>query len=150
MKKHHTKYLIGFGGGLLMFKVIASMTLGVGIFESLQQTKADFEDVTPDAIVFDAVAQAELSTEYSSNTVSILGIDTGATVSSENGLISINGGAFTGVAGTVFANDTLQVKLSSSNQYTSSTLATVTVGDTPFMFSVTTKDAPVQVQEQQQ
>lgn len=150
MKKHHTKYLIGFGGGLLVFKGLAVLVAGRGIFDQIQGTKADFEDITPDPIVFDAVSQAELSTEYSSNTVSILGIDTGIIVSAENGLISINGGEFTGIALPAFANDTLQVKLTSSSQYTSSTLATVTVGDTPYMFSITTKDAPIQEQQQQQ
>lgn len=101
------------------------------------------EDVIPDAIVFDPVTGAELSTATESNTITISGIDTTATLNvTATGLqYSKNSGAYTATAGTVVLGDTIKVRLTSSGSYSDPATGTLTVAGIPSAFSVTTRAA---------
>lgn len=85
----------------------------------------DGDDVEPDALV-------------SSNIITITGLDIGVPVNVTGGEYSINGDAFTSAAGTVFSDDSLQVRTTSSADYGISTDVVVTIASTSGVYTVTT------------
>lgn len=110
-------------------------------------TAAEAPDTTPDAFTFADVADAERSTVYTSNIVTIAGINAAAAVSVTGGEYRKNGGAWTTSAGTVVAGDTLQVRGTSSASYTADVNVTLTVGGVADTYTITTKADPVAVSQ---
>lgn len=100
-------------------------------------------DSTPDAFSFNDQTGVALSTQVVSNSVTINGINTNASVSISGGEYSINGGAYTSSAGSVNNGNTITVRQTSSSAYATTTNATLTVGGVSDVFSVTTLAAPV-------
>lgn len=96
-------------------------------------------DTTPDPFSFTAVTGAALSSVYTSNTITISGIDTSTPVSISNGTYCINGGAYTSAVGSVVNGDTLAVRAISSSSNSVGVTATLTVGGTSAGFTVTTQ-----------
>lgn len=101
-----------------------------------QQTACD---TTPDAFTFTDVTGADPSTLTTSNTVTITGINTAATVTATGGAqFSINGGGW-GTSGSITNGQTLAVRLTSSASYSTAVSSTVTVGTGTDSWSVTTR-----------
>jgi len=100
-------------------------------------------DYVPDAFSFTPVTNADRSTAYISNTITVAGISTVSPISIVGGEYRINGGAFTSDSGTVVIDDVVDVRQTSSDQYTTLTTATLTIGGVSGNFNVTTKSAPV-------
>lgn len=115
-------------------------------------------DTTPDAFSFTALTDKELGTVYESNTITVSGMNKEATVSITGGEYKIersvasNGGSFfvetanaipastyTSAPGTAYDGDVIRVRLTSSNAYSTTKTATLTVGEGSAAFNVTTK-----------
>jgi hypothetical protein len=96
------------------------------------------DDTTPDQFTFTAQTGVALSTLVTSNAIKISGINTGAPISITDGTYSINGGTYTSSSGTVVNGDTVWVQLTSSESYSTTTNATLTIGAVSDTFSVTT------------
>jgi len=97
-----------------------------------------YSDAVPDAFTFTAQTGAALSSVATSNTITVAGINSAANISIAGGAYSINGGAYTAVAGTVNNGDTVTVKQTSSGSFSTLTTATLTIGGVSGAFNVTT------------
>ncbi|MDD5213318.1 MAG: S8 family serine peptidase [Candidatus Gracilibacteria bacterium] len=99
-------------------------------------------DSVPDSFAFTAVSSAELSTPYTSNTITVTGINTSTGITASAGTLIING-IDSGTSGTVSSGTTVSVKLTSSASYSSVVSSTISIGGIAANYSVTTKSAPV-------
>jgi hypothetical protein len=97
------------------------------------------KDETPVAFTFTAVTNAEISTLYSSNIVTITGITGLVDISIVGGEYRINGGAWTSAAGTITNGQTAQVRRTSSSSYETLVTATLTVGTVSGAYDITTR-----------
>ncbi len=113
-------------------------TLTIGGVSDLFTVTTVPPDTTPDAIAFTPQTNVALSTAVDSNSQTITGINTATPISIVNGLYSINGGTFTGGAGTVTSGQTVVVRNTSSATPATANVATLTVGGVTADFSVTT------------
>ncbi len=95
-------------------------------------------DVTPDAFAFAPKNDAQLNAEYTSDAITVSGIDVAVAVSVTGGLYSINGGAFTAAAGTVSPGQTITVKTTAAAKTETAQNAVVTIGGVNGTFTVTT------------
>ncbi len=93
-------------------------------------------------IDFTAVVDAERSTVFTSNTVTITALEVPVPIAVSGGEYSLNGGPFTTTAGTVRAGDTVAVRGSSSANAATNTIVGLSVGTGPNLraavFSITT------------
>jgi len=95
-------------------------------------------DNTPDTFNFDSIAEVELNTLVSSNSITISGISTAVPITVSGGQYVIGGGAFTSSAGTVNNGDTVLVRLTSANTPDTTTSAVINIGGVSASFDVTT------------
>ncbi len=104
-------------------------------------TSAVIPDTTPDAFTFTDQTDVAVSTLTTSNSITISGINIGASVSvtgDGSPQVSIAGGAW-GTSGTINNGESLQVRLTSSANGSTASTATVTVGGVSDSWSVTTE-----------
>ena len=120
--------------------VSAILTIG-GVADTFTVTTKD--DTTPDAFTFVDQTGAELNTLTVSAAVTISGITGPSPISVTGGEYKIGSGIWTSTAGTITNNQQLQVRVTSSNAYSTAVSATVTVGGVADTFTVTTKDDTV-------
>jgi hypothetical protein len=113
----------------------ATLTVG-GV--SAKFTVTTLADTTPDAFSFPAKTEAAFNTEYTSDAITVKGIDVAVPISLTGGTYSINGGAFTSAAGTVSVDQTITVKTTSASKTESTQNAVLTVGGVDGTFAVTT------------
>lgn len=103
-------------------------------------------DETPDPVSFDSVSDAELSTQYTSNTITIGGLDIPVNVSVTNGAESSkNGGTYSTSTKSVSNGDTIQLRMTSSANYGTQKTTGVTIGDFNTSWKITTKSEPAQI-----
>jgi len=99
------------------------------------------------AFHFDDIVNAEVNTEITSPLTTLSGVTTPQPIqiaaTGYTATYSINGGAFTAANGTVNNGDQIRVKLTSDTKYLTTRYATVIIGTTKDIFSITTKKAPV-------
>ena len=95
-------------------------------------------DTTPDVFSFADVTGATVSTVYDSNAIVVSGITGAAPISITGGAYSINGGAYTAAAGTVAANDSVTVEVTSSASNSTAVNAVLTIGGVSDTYTVTT------------
>lgn len=95
-------------------------------------------DTTPDAFSFSNVSNAELSTLYTSNTITITGINSPTAVTSNASIIYINGISVPS-GSTINNGQTLSVAGYSSGSLSTGTSYTVTVGGTGTTWTITTR-----------
>jgi hypothetical protein len=88
-------------------------------------------DRKPAAFTFADQTGVDVSTSIVSESKTISGMDSGETtpINISGGEYSLNGGAFTSVAGTVTNGDTVRVRQTSSATGATTTIATLTLGD---------------------
>lgn len=102
-------------------------------------------DTTPNAITFTAANNVNTATVTTSNSVTITGINVATPISISNGgSYSIGNSAFVSTSGTVLNNQTVRVRITSSNNANTTVSTTLTVGTVSSTFSVRTA-APVVV-----
>ncbi len=97
------------------------------------------EDIDPNVFDFAPVTNVSRSSWTDSDVVTIGGLGVPAVISVKGGEYSINGGAFTSVAGTVTNGDEVQVQVLSSSKFNTGKSAVLRVGDYSTTFTVTTE-----------
>jgi Leucine-rich repeat (LRR) protein len=125
--------------------VTATVTIGGVSADFSVTTRAEDVDDTPDAFSFTAVVDAELGQGYTSNVVTVSGIavPVAASVSGDaSAVLIVNGDDIDGDVDVV-AGDEVQVRLTASDEYSTTVTATVTIGGVSADFSVTTRSSPV-------
>jgi hypothetical protein len=97
-------------------------------------------DNEPDQFTFDSIVDAELSTSYDSNIITITGLEECQEAFATNGAaFSVNGGAFSTNTQTVCDGDTIQLRMISSATNATKKTSTLTVGVTSANWNITTK-----------
>lgn len=104
-------------------------------------TAATAPDTTPNAFTFIDITGAELSTVYTSNTITVSGINAATAISVSGLTYSKNGATYTGSAGTVVNGDTVAVRVTSSGSNNTGVSGTLTIGGVSDTYTVTTKVA---------
>src|SRR5450432_1765684 len=93
---------------------------------------------------FTAVTGASVSSTQISNPITVTSITAPASISISSGAeYSINGGPFTGAAGTVQPGDQVRVEVTAPSTYNTTATAVLTIGGTPSNFAVTSGAEPV-------
>ncbi|WP_185906593.1 Ig-like domain-containing protein [Teredinibacter haidensis] len=96
-------------------------------------------DTTPAAFSFTAQTDVALAAVVESANVTIGGIDAAAAISvTDNGEYSIGDGAYTKSTGTITNGQTVKVKVTASDQFSTPVAATLTVGGVTSTFTATT------------
>lgn len=95
-------------------------------------------DTTPDAFTFTDVTGATLSTVYTSNTITVSGINASTAISITGGTYSKNAGAYTSTSGTVVLGDTVSVQVTSSASNSTAVNVALTIGGVSDTYTVTT------------
>ena len=115
-----------------------TLTIG-GVSDTFTSTTlAAGPDTTPDAFTFTDQTNVALSTTITSNSITVSGINTAASISVTGGTYSINGGAYTATTGTVTNGQTVTVRHTSSASYSTATNTTLTIGGVSDTFTSTT------------
>ncbi|MBX3706613.1 MAG: hypothetical protein KF911_08240 [Pseudomonadales bacterium] len=100
----------------------------------------DVVDTDPDPFSFAPLVDQPLGALVASDVITITGINAPAPVSVTGGQYSIDGGPFTGAAGTVAHGQQIVVRQTTANASSTTTNAVLEVGTTLGTFSVTTGD----------
>lgn len=95
-------------------------------------------DTTPNAFTFTDVTGATVSTVYTSNTITVSGINSPAAISITGGTYSITGGGYTSASGTVNSGDLVTVRATSSSSNSTAVNAVLTIGTVSDTYTVTT------------
>lgn len=95
-------------------------------------------DTTPDAFAFTDVTGATVSTVYTSNTITVSGINASTAITITGGTYSINGAAYTSSAGNVVLGDTVSVRATSSGSNSTAVNVALTIGGVSDTYTVTT------------
>jgi hypothetical protein len=122
------------------FKIDNMGYLGTGYDNSSLYN--DFWRYDPrDTLTFVDQTDVETNQIITSNTITVSWITSPAAISITGGTYSINGGTYTDEAGTINVNDTVTVHLLSSENFSATTSATLTIGSVSATFNVTTRGA---------
>lgn len=100
-------------------------------------------DNTPNDFTFDDVSNADLSTNYESNPITVAGLIGPATISVVGGSYSINGGSFVMTPGTVVNGDVVIAAGTSPATNSDQTDVTVIIGTVSDTFSIMTVEEDV-------
>ncbi|EWH09595.1 agarase [Catenovulum agarivorans DS-2] len=102
-------------------------------------TPVEQTDTTPNTFNFSAQNNVALSTQITSASITITGINTKTPISISGGEYAIDNGAFTSAQGEIENNQSIKVRLTSAEHYNKTTSATVTIGGVTSKFDVTTE-----------
>ena len=124
-----------------MFNTETVTTVTIGGISSTYSLTTSISDTTPDSFSFDGETDSELSTEFTSNVITVAGIEAPSEISiTGNGTLVVNDDdTFAGT--TVEVGDTVAVKLTASTEYDTTVSSTVTIGGVSSTFSVRTRVA---------
>ena len=114
--------------------------------ESVDTEESIASDTTPDAFNFIDQLSVDINSLIFSNSITITGINASTSISISGGEYSVDGSQFTSETGTIKSNQSVIVRLLSSNNYSSTANATLTVGgvsDTFTVITITANDMPV-------
>lgn len=118
-----------------------------GVYVSIYEYGAfgsDNAPDSPDAFILNDVADADVSTTYTSNSISISGLSDKApaiVLSDDSVKFSVNGGAYSNEIDTVENGDQITVQITTNNQYDTEFSAALFVGGNIDTFNVTTGSA---------
>jgi hypothetical protein len=121
-----------------LYATSVSTVLSIGGVSATFTSTTEAVDTQPNPFTFTDVVNANLSTIYTSNTVTITGINSPANLTITGGEYSKNGGGWTTIATTVQSGDTVQARLTSASTYGTSLTAFVTIGGVTDGFDVKT------------
>lgn len=119
-------------------QVDTTLTIGTVSDTFSSTTVAVGVDATPDAFAFIDQTNVALSTQVESNEITVAGINAAVDISVTGGEYSINGGAYTTVAGTVSNGNTVKVRHTSSLSNSTSVDTVLTIGGVLDTFTSTT------------
>jgi hypothetical protein len=125
------------------FNTATNCTLTVGGVSDTFTVTTEVQDTTPNAFSFTDKSGAEPSTQYSSDTLTISGINSAAatTVSGTSGEWRKNGGAWGSGAGTVSNGDTVQVRGTANAAFAGTRDIVLTIGGVSDTYRITTRAA---------
>ena len=105
-------------------------TITVGDYSTtFQSTTSAAADSIPDAFAFTTQNAVTINTVVESEAITISGFDTDASLSISNGEYSLDGGSnYSDASSTLSPNSTIQVRHTSSSEYETSMITTLTVG----------------------
>ena len=119
-----------------------SITGSTGPLTSSVTVKVLPPDNEADQFTFDSIVDAETTTSYDSNVITITGLEECQEAFATNGAaFSVNGGAFSTNTQTVCDGDTIQLRMISSSANSTKKTTTFTVGITSANWNITTKSA---------
>ena len=95
-------------------------------------------DLEPDAFSFTDQTDVAVSTQITSNTITVAGITSAAAISVTGGEYAINGGSYTSDVGTVENGNTVTVRHTSSGSFSTATNTVLTIGGVSDTFTSTT------------
>jgi hypothetical protein len=98
-------------------------------------------DLIPDTFTFTDIVGASLSTQYTSNTITVGGLAANAPISVTGGEYRIGAGSFTSALGTVTNGNTVTVQQTSAGTVSTATNTVLTIGTVSDTYSVTTLNA---------
>ena len=124
--------------GAPLTDTVTTLTIGGVEATFTSTTAAGVVDTEPDAFSFPAVTNADTSTQYVSDPITVSGIEAAAAISITGGEYSIAGGEYTSAAGTVNEGQEVTVRLTSSANASTATSAVLTIGGVSGTFTVTT------------
>lgn len=130
--------------------VTTTYTLTVSNAGAFSQQQVTVNVIPPDNIAdiftFNIIEDAELTTLYSSNTITISGLEIATTIYATNGAeVSVNGGAFTTDTQPLNDADTVTIRMTSSAQYDTPKTTSIVAGETSTSWTIKTKTAPANV-----
>lgn len=130
--------------------VTTTYTLTVSSGGTFAQKEVTVKVLPPDDVAdqfsFDSVEDASLTTVYNSNTVTLTGLDIPVNAfCTNNAELSVNGGPFTTNTVTVNSGDTLQIRMESSDLYSTKKTSSVSVGVTNTTYNITTQQEPLNI-----
>jgi len=121
-------------------KTDATLTIG-GVSDVFSvTTEAPPDETPPDQFSFIDQTNVSLNTILTSNEITVTGITSVADISITGGMYAINDGIYTEQSGVVHNGDTVTVQQTSSDNYSTTTNVTLTIGGVSDTFSITTKD----------
>lgn len=114
-----------------------------GSFVNVDVDDPPVEDTVPDAFTFTDQFNVPTGSVRTSNAITVAGIDTATaiSVSGATGEYSINGGAFTDVAGTVVNGDSVRARHTASGSDSTTVDTIIDIGGVTDTFSSTTAAA---------
>lgn len=101
---------------------------------------SNLNDTTPDAFSFTAIAGADLSTTYVSNSIKAKGLTAPSSISVTGGMYSINGGAYTAAAATVNPHDTVSLRVTTPAANKTASNIVLTIGGVSATYAIVTGD----------
>jgi hypothetical protein len=120
------------------FGASVTTTLNLGGTYDHFTTTTETRDTTPDAFAFVDQGDVGLGVPVTSAPITVAGINDAVTLSVSGGTYSLNGGAFTAVAGTARAGDTIRVQHTAALTPETATNTVLTVGGVSDTFTSTT------------
>jgi len=120
------------------FGTTTSATLNIGGTTGTFSVTTVAADNVPDPFSFAPQSGVGLSSQVTSNPITVTGTNTGAAISVTGGQYSINGGAYTATSGSVAPGSTVRVQLTSAPTSATSRQAVLTIGGVSATFRVTT------------
>lgn len=123
------------------FSTAKSCTMTItGVTDTFTVTTqaAPVPDTVPDQFTFSDVTNVSTSSTQTSNTITVLGINSPAAITVTGGTYSKNGAAFTSGAGTVASGDQVRAQHTSSASNSTAVNTVVTIGGVSDTFTSTT------------
>jgi hypothetical protein len=125
------------------FSTGTTTTLTIGGVNGAFTSTTEVQDTTPNAFAFNNQTNVAKGVVITSTPITVSGINSPASIGvggAAGSTYSVNGGAFTAVAGTVNSGDTVVVRHTSSANDNTATSTTLTIGGVPATFTSTTGD----------
>ena len=120
------------------FSTTTDAVLTIGNVSDIFSVTTLVEDTTPDPFTFNDQTDVELLTEIESNPITVMGINSFANISISGGEYSIDGSSFIATPGSIANGQTVIVRQISSDQFSTTTDATLSIGGVSDTFSLTT------------
>jgi hypothetical protein len=127
--------------GSFLTAVTTTVTIG-GVFDAFSIT-TEAQDITPEPFVFTDVTGANISTVYTSNAITVTGINDAAPITVTGGEYRKNGGSWVSTAGTVVTGDSVDVRGTSSGSYLTAVNVVLTIGGVSDTYTITTEAEPL-------
>ncbi|WP_305067283.1 choice-of-anchor Q domain-containing protein [Marinicella meishanensis] len=116
--------------------VDTELTIG-GVSDTFSST-TEAEDTVPEVFAFTDQVDVPLNDVRTSDTITVMGINSTAAITVTGGSYSINGGAFVSTPGTVVDGDEVRVQHTSSSSFSDSVDTELTIGGVSDTFTSTT------------
>ena len=127
-----------------------SILVSAGTYSTTWNITTQLPDLIPNSFSFTNVTGAEINTTYTSNSITVAGINSVTTpkflvnisIFGTGFEYNINGGRFTNQTGTVVFGDIIRLRRTTSNNYSTTFTGTLVIGSTSSSWSIRTKSQP--------